>query len=108
RGLDLFDGLLAQILHVLEVTLAFLDEVHDQVDVGVLERVDRPRGQCQLLERLGERLAQEGLAAHPLGVRGLLWRTGGERREVLLEVRRRADRKSTRLNSSHDQISYAV
>src|SRR2546421_3531452 len=31
-----------------------------------------------------------------------------ENRKTLLIVRRTGDRKSTRLNSSHDQISYAV
>src|SRR5206468_12280157 len=31
-----------------------------------------------------------------------------QRRRPVRESRRRADRKSTRLNSSHDQISYAV
>src|SRR2546430_9761110 len=34
--------------------------------------------------------------------------TRGEVREQRLLVARRADRKSTRLNSSHSQISYAV
>src|SRR2546430_11585477 len=35
-------------------------------------------------------------------------RTGGERRNDALDGEHREDRKSTRLNSSHSQISYAV
>src|SRR2546427_3108970 len=51
------------------------------------------------------RRAQRARRARDVGVavRGALHRVGGELRHV-----RQRDRKSTRLNSSHSQISYAV
>src|SRR5437868_11449210 len=48
----------------------------------------------------------EVLERHPLGSSALLRRP--ERIEMRSGRRRRADRKSTRLNSSHDSSSYAV
>src|SRR2546430_12862979 len=50
------------------------------------------------------RSLHEVVALHPVLVR----RAVGEVRERRLALRRRQDRKSTRLNSSHSQISYAV
>src|SRR2546430_6074637 len=49
-----------------------------------------------------ERLALEGLAAHGLDLAAQRGRGLGQAQRV------EGDRKSTRLNSSHSQISYAV
>src|SRR5947209_9565892 len=54
---------------------------------------------------LGDHLGIEGAAGANLGDPLLL--LGGERRRVVL-VKAQIDRKSTRLNSSHANISYAV
>src|SRR2546421_4986294 len=60
--------------------------------------LDRPAGQ-----RFGEGRAARDLAAILLGL------LAGQREgALLLQAIRDLDRKSTRLNSSHDQISYAV
>src|SRR2546430_13728220 len=60
---------------------------------------------AQLLELLGVRRVQPGEHHRRCrGTRATAARRGGPRRAPC----RRGDRKSTRLNSSHSQISYAV
>src|SRR5258707_8030207 len=62
--------------------------------------------------RLRERLVTEGPARHRVGdPQGLVAEAGrrtGERTGVDDQLRQQEDRKSTRLNSSHANISYAV
>src|SRR2546421_7785897 len=59
----------------------------------------RSQGHRRLVELAGVELGAHDVADH---VFNLL------RRQVLQHAQRGLDRKSTRLNSSHDQISYAV
>src|SRR5206468_4061487 len=107
-----------------------LRAIEEHLHAGGLERGHAPHGGCeerldvaevrgQLLEgeilgdplpapglRLGLEPADEELAGVLLEVRA---RIGvAQDRQVGREARDRLDRKSTRLNSSHDQISYAV
>src|SRR2546430_13288368 len=56
---------------------------------------------------VGERAGHGGVGARGQVRRGLPWLEGGIRMDRSV-VRDPEDRKSTRLNSSHSQISYAV
>src|SRR3712207_8664746 len=62
-----------------------------------LDRLRSPRASCAIGDR-----DERGLQRAQLGQRGV------EVRLALLRLRREEDRKSTRLNSSHANISYAV
>src|SRR2546430_12860934 len=68
--------------------------------VGVRERVMRHQEQCRILDL---RCKREQLLAELPGRLVL-----GPRQPVLPQAPDHRDRKSTRLNSSHSQISYAV
>src|SRR5690242_21318543 len=65
-----------------------------------------PRGRAAELEAVPAPAAGEALVGH--AYRGRLRRRRGRRTAAAVRVPRRADRKSTRLNSSHMSISYAV
>src|SRR5687768_17885771 len=72
-------------------TTLFRSDVLDEL-LRPVERVDDPHAAaCEALARVGRLLGEPSVV--------------GER---LLDVRADADRKSTRLNSSHGYISYAV
>src|SRR5438034_10584593 len=75
-----------------------VDNVYDAFARG--GKLDTITVQRAALDPKGLLLFEHGLAYHLESVRG------GERREILLDFA--ADRKSTRLNSSHTVISYAV
>src|SRR5206468_6145825 len=94
--------------------LAFLDheerEEYAESREGVaegeaeLERVTQMRDDVQWGRRVMSPDMQERLRQYIAGRQEMV--TGD--RLVLRALRQKADRKSTRLNSSHDQISYAV
>src|SRR5207244_2903523 len=56
---------------------------------------------------LRERLCDQRLLAHAFSWRPRGWRSGQSQRKLLFQNQREGDRKSTRLNSSHQIISYA-
>src|SRR2546428_5774317 len=56
----------------------------------------------------GARSRRGRLRGHRAARATLLWSAVGSRRRGGSRARTNRDRKSTRLNSSHDQISYAV
>src|SRR2546428_4877053 len=81
-------------------------------DVLLGERHDLTR---RVTERLQDGLRVLAFLWHPRGIpglrRGVLRRMGDDLKlpdPRHVDRREEADRKSTRLNSSHDQISYAV
>src|SRR5688572_32039325 len=75
--------------------------IHAALDGGV-RVVDTARAYLPVGGELGasERLVARALASHPAGAAVRVVTKGG--------MTRPEDRKSTRLNSSHSQISYAV
>src|SRR2546426_7529822 len=66
---------------------------------GAKRRADQPAGLCHVGESRGQRVAAEFL---------LFRQPKREFLPSLVWIRRHGDRKSTRLNSSHLVISYAV
>src|SRR5437867_2569221 len=84
--------------------------------VAVVESEDMEKN-SQFVERLGDRLVQEtnlftdvlyNNDVTMLGKKALLFFPESDLKELLLTLRDYRDRKSTRLNSSHRTISYAV
>src|SRR2546426_2105879 len=71
---------------MLQVGLVLLDQVHHLVQLGVLQRVDGAGRKRQLLERLGQGIAQERLPAIALRFLVLARHAGGQRTKVVLEV----------------------
>src|SRR5512146_80272 len=55
---DLLDGLLADVLDLEQIVLAELDQVAERPDVRVLERIERPHRQAEVVDQLAEPLAQ--------------------------------------------------
>src|SRR5205085_3242872 len=91
--------------------------LHDALPIYIDGEADEQDGEHGVEADEGHQLDQHGLAEHGAGP--LIGRVG--KRATLLKFRRklvgyrlvllgeiRLDRKSTRLNSSHSQISYAV
>src|SRR5207245_3598522 len=75
-------------------------------DLGEHERMGRSEGEKVACLRLMAGLV--GDRPRAAGAAGGALQLGGKRRVADLELRSATDRKSTRLNSSHGSISYAV
>src|SRR2546430_6579151 len=88
--------------------------LHDALPIYLEHLAEVERRLVGDVERLPRRalLAEEEhrRARHVLAVRPVAHRAAAQPRDLVEEERqhRRQDRKSTRLNSSHSQISYAV
>src|SRR5207244_11622981 len=74
---------------------------------GLHMELDRSRGVQAVDRERGRARDAEGRPALPLGLPGIDREDLHERRERLVEPDAVPDRKSTRLNSSHQIISYA-
>src|SRR6266542_519208 len=61
-GLDLIDGLVAEILDLLEIRIGLLHEVRHHEELGILEGIDGAGGQGQIVEWLGETILERALA----------------------------------------------
>src|SRR5687767_15661943 len=77
---DLLQRLLAEILDLQHLALGLANQVTERPDVRVLERIHRPYGQLELVDRRLEQLLQPGAVA------GLLATGGNHRRRVRPEV----------------------